>query len=173
MLPSNLLIARVRRGYIKPLYVDLSPENLGIARDLIDVFKAYVGRRKGDLQEELRGYEDMGWDYRFIRGLATLLERRCRFEAKSLRDPLEARRLVFQEAEKRGGVTNREERLQVLSTVAEALEVSVEELEEILWSDLDEELVLEYFEPIDPRDLLQWYNLSLTQTLLFLSLIHI
>jgi uncharacterized protein len=36
-----------------------------------------------------------------------------------------------------------------------------------MWSDLDENLVLEYFDTITPTALLAWYNLALMQTLMF------
>ena len=51
--------------------------------------------------------------------------------------------------------------------MASTLEVSPKQLEESLWSDLDDALVLKEFAPIEPVELLKRYNLSLTQTLLF------
>ncbi|MEM2905080.1 MAG: DUF790 family protein [Candidatus Bathyarchaeia archaeon] len=167
MLPSNLLIARVRRGIVKPVYARLDEANLDIARTLIELFQAHVGERKGRLMEAISGYEEVGFDFRFVRGLSTLLERRCIFEAKSRLDPLQARRLVFQEASRLGGALTKETRSHIIRTVAEALHSSPEELEESLWSDMEEKLVLKEFQSLEPLDLLRYYNLCLTQTLLF------
>ena len=36
-----------------------------------------------------------------------------------------------------------------------------------MWSDLDDNLILDHFDAIDPEALVGWYNLSLMQTLLF------
>ena len=38
-----------------------------------------------------------------------------------------------------------------------------------MWADLEENMVLEGFKPIEPEKLISWYNLSLMQTLLFNS----
>ncbi len=133
------------------------------------MFREGVGRRKGMLLERLRGVEDESRDFKLVRGLSALLERRSIFEAESALDPKTARMAVFEEAS-RARVATQEERNEVLCRVSAKQGVSTETLEKTLYSDIEEELVLKRFEPLDPESLLRHYNLSLTQTLLFKSL---
>jgi hypothetical protein len=167
MLPFNLLIARSRAGRIKPVYVPVDQAHVTLASDLIESFQKHLGRKKGELLDALEEYEGLGYDYRLIRGLSTLLERRCRFEAESHIDPREARRTVFAEANRHALVATEEEKKAVFSKAASTLSISPQQLQTSLWSDLDEELVLKDFIPIAGEDLLRQYNMSLTQTLLF------
>jgi hypothetical protein len=169
VLPSALLITRKRRGRVWPVFVELTQENLAMASDLIRVFKGSVGRRWGDIKEDLEGIETRmdRVDYRFVRGLKTLLERRCRFQEESIVDPSLARRRVFEEAARRGPVTMDTRRREVLERVAAELGITHQELEDSLWADYEDQTVLRRFEDISPENLLRSYNLSLTQTLLF------
>jgi len=154
---------------VKPVYAPMDEAYLGVAETLIETFKRHVGAKKGGLIDEVDRYEGVGFDFRFIRGLATILERRSVFEAKSVVDPVKARSVVFEEANRTCFVASSTLRQQVLGKAAETLEVSVEDLNSSLWSDLEEELVLKDFNPLNPIDLLRYYNLCLTQTLLFRS----
>jgi hypothetical protein len=167
MLPFNLLIARSRAGKIRPVYVPVDHAHVTLASDLVEGFQKHLGRRKGELLEALERYEGLGYDYRLIRGLSTLLERRCSFQAESQIDPREARRRVFAKANRHALVATEEVKKAVVSGAASTLRISPQQLEASLWSDLDEELVLKDFMPIAGEDLLRQYNMSLTQTLLF------
>ena len=167
MLPSNLLITRSRAGKIRPVYVPVDRSHVTLASELIEAFREHVGRRKGELLEALERYEGLGYDYRLIRGLSTLLERRCSFEAESQIDSAEARRTVFAEANRYPLVVTEETKRSVLSKAASTLNATVQQLEASLWSDLDEELMMKEFISIAAEDLLRLYNMSLTQTLLF------
>jgi len=168
LLPSDLLRVRVRGGEIKPVYATIASPNLQLARELVEIFATCVGRKKGVLLDEVREREGIGFDYRFVRGLSTLLERRSVFETHSTLDPTRARRLVFEEAGRRGALSH-EARERVLAKVAKESGITAGELSEDLWSDLDEELILKEFKTTEPDELLKHYNLSLTQTLLFKS----
>ena len=169
MLPSNLLRAKVSRGKIRPLYADLEPDTIALAERIRGIFGEGIGRRKGELIDRLREVEDEGHDFKLVRGLSALLERRCVFEPESAIDPREARAAVFEEASRRRATTP-EERSGVLRTISGKLGVSQEALERTLYSDIEEELILKEFKPLDPDPLLKRYNLSLTQTLLFKAL---
>jgi len=168
MLPSELLVSRSYKGKIKPVFSPVAGKQLKIAEWLIDTFSSFVGKKKGDLMDALAyEYKDTSnFDYRFIRGLVRLLERRCTFEVRSVVDPIDARRLVFNEASKTL-VSDDAERKKVLDSVSSILHISIDELEESLWADYEEELILADFMQIEPVDLLKLYNLSLAQTLLF------
>ena len=169
MLPTQLLVARVSRGRVKPAYAQMSGELLNLAERMINVFEGCVGGRKALLADRLRRFEEEDFDYRLIRGLSTLLERRCLFEAESKLDPRVARSVVFEEASRRR-VASVDERRMVIEECSVKLGVAPEELERSLWADLDEELILRRFDGLEPSKLIRWYNLSLAQTLLFKSL---
>jgi predicted nuclease of restriction endonuclease-like RecB superfamily len=168
-LPSNLLITRRRRDKIIPVYAQLNRENLEIAKLLTQTYGDYLGKKKGELNESVNELEDLGHDYRYVRGLATILDRRCQLEPKATINPVKVRRHIFKTSHKKGFPTNSEARQTFLLQAARELEVTVEELEESLYGDLEDELVLKDFKPVDLETLVKQYNLSLTQTLLFYS----
>lgn len=162
-LSSDLLVSRISRGSIKPEYADFSQANLELAALLIKTFKQHVGKPYGDLLSELGGYEEM--NYRFIRGLSQLLERRTVVETVAAVDPTSARITAFETC---GGLAlSQKDREKAMKKAAEKLSISVIELENALWADLEENQILKSFEPISQAELLQKYNMSLTQTLLF------
>ncbi len=167
MLPSNLLIARSRGDKIRPVYVPIDEDQLKLAANLVEVYEAHVGKRKGELTKCLQTFEEIGFDYRLVRGLCVLLDRCATFVPYNNVDPRLARREVFKEANRYSLIASQEMRQQVLAAAAHRLEISPATLEESLWSDWEEELVLERIVPPSPQELLQRYNLSLTQTLLF------
>jgi len=163
MLTSNLLVTKTFKGNIEPVYALLDQDNLAVASSVIDVFQEHVGKTYGELIDELEGIEEI--NYRLIRGLAQILERRCLIDKDSVIDPITARKAVFEES--KGFVTDDDERKKVLAEVAKKLSIEPGQLEKALWADHDENLVVKEFETIAPADLLRKYNLSLAQTLLF------
>jgi predicted nuclease of restriction endonuclease-like RecB superfamily len=128
-----------------------------------------VGEKKKVLREFVSDLEDAGYEYRFVRGLALLLDRRCSFKCQSVVNPVELRRKIFEAAEKFGLPTTPERRQRILEAVALELSLAPANVEESLYADLDEELTLEAFNPPAASELLRFYNLSLAQTLLFES----
>ncbi len=169
LLPSSLLIARKYGNTIRPVYARFNRQNLDVAERLIQTYKDHIGEKKNHLQKVLDDLEDMGYDYRFVRGLSTLLERCCEFRCKTVVDPLQARRRVFQLASERGVPRNDEARQEILEEAAMSLEITTEQLEQSLYGDLDDEQTLQSFNPPKAKRLIKRYNLSLTQTLLFRS----
>ncbi|HUV02171.1 MAG TPA: DUF790 family protein [Desulfobacteria bacterium] len=167
MLPSELLITRTRKDRIYPAFLELDAEQLESAQELIDVYRTFVNRKKSELADILEDLE-RGMEFKRVRGLRTLLERRCSFQSQHSIEPAMARRAVFETASE-NKVTNREQRAAVIEAVAQNLNVSPDELEQSLWADQESEIILESFEPLSPEELLRWYNLSLAQTLLFKS----
>jgi len=163
MLTSNLLVTKIFKGKIEPVYALQDHDTLEIARSVINVFQDHVGRTYGELIEELEGIEEI--NYRLIRGLTQILERRCVIETDSVIDPIAARRMIFEES--RGFITSEQERKTVLDKIARKLSIEPDALEKALWADHEGNLAIKGFQTIDPEDLLRNYNLSLAQTLLF------
>ncbi len=164
MLQSNLLVLRRRGDRIKPVFAERTADNLEIAEGIINLFTGCVGGRYSVLGGELQMLEEsLTADYRFLRGLYTLLERRVVF-GEPARDPLLLRQTVFEMAGKKPVVSGRD-RTAVFERASKRLEISQDELEENLW--IDEDPVIREFKPITSDELLSLYNLSLLQTLLF------
>ncbi len=163
MLTSDLLVTRSYKGKIEPVYASLDTESIEITRSVIDIFQGHVGKTYGDLLVGIEELEEM--NYRFIRGLAALLERRCVIDIDAAIDPIVARRTVFEECKEI--VTGVEERQKIMGRAASKLSIASEQLEKALWADQEENLVIREFQALSPEDLLRQYNLSLAQTLLF------
>ena len=163
MLTSELLVTRIRKGTIEPVYASIDAENLEIADSIISAFQGHVGKTYGELIEELESLEEI--NYRLIRGLVQILERRCVIDKDSVIDPIAARSAVFEEC--KGLVTDEDERKEALERAAEKLSIKSDDLEKALWADQEENLVVKEFQAITAEDLLKQYNLSLAQTLLF------
>jgi len=169
MLPSELLAVRRRRGVIWPRYASMSDGNLEVASSLIRVYQSHLGEKKSVVKEVIDEIEEKGYDYRFVRGLSFLLDRRSRFKCNDQIDAVGLRRKIYHATGKLGLPTRPEQRRQIIETVAFELKIAPETVEEFSYADLETELVLEEFEPLSPRELLEDYNLSLAQTLLFYS----
>jgi uncharacterized protein len=90
MLTSDLLATKISKGKIEPVYALLNPENLAVASSVIEIFQGHVGRTYDELIGELEGLEEV--NYRLIRGVAQLLERRCAIGQVPGIDPIAARR---------------------------------------------------------------------------------
>ncbi len=167
MLPSSLLVARKHRETIRPVYAALTAANRALAERLVQAYHDHVTKRKRAVEAVIAALEAQGHEYRFVRGLAVLLERRCRLDVDAAVDPTALRSLLFHAAARAGIPATPHARERLLQEAAHYYGLTVPEVEAALYADLDEELVLTAFTPIDADTLLRQYNLSLTQTLLF------
>ena len=167
MLPGELLVTKTKKNRIDPVFAEIDEEHQELTDELIEVYGNFVGKKKSEIDEILGEFEH-GLNFKLVRGLRTLLERRCIFKSKFTVEPMLARKAVFEEASSKK-VTNRKEREEVIETVAKKLNISVDDLEQSLWADQESEVVLDDFAALTPNELLKLYNLSLAQTLLFKS----
>jgi predicted nuclease of restriction endonuclease-like RecB superfamily len=167
MLPSKLLVVYKRKGEIHPRYAKMSPDNLNVATQLIKKYAASIGEKKKVLTAFVDELETQGYEYRFIRALSLLLDRKSHFVCNSKNSPSLLRKKIFFFFLKHGIPTTRQQCQQILEFVAFEIAQTFEAVEEQFYADLDAELLLEKFEAPTALELLQQYNLSLTQTLLF------
>ena len=90
-------------------------------------------------------------------------------------NPARIRKAVFEESAKRGFALTENERIEIIGAAARTLQLqsqtAADDILEVMWSDLDDNLVLDQFDAagVNARTLAGWYNLSLMQTLLFRS----
>jgi uncharacterized protein len=185
MLTLQLLRVRTRNGAIFPLFCT-KEEDVELAKKIIHEFEQTWKNKekKALLEDRISTIEesDAGSDYKLVRGLYALLERRCTFKSSDSNsdigtnntvispsvDPPRIRKAVFEESSKRGFALTELERREIASCVASKFRLPSHDIVfGTMWSDLDDNLILEQFDTIDPEALVGWYNLSLMQTLLF------
>ena len=126
------------------------------------------GSSKGELLQKISLLESE-YDYKLVRGLFALLERRSIFESgvDSQISPQTIRQKLFKESSVQGFALSDVHRQQIIQKIADQNNLSTNEVEKLMWSDMEENLILKKFNFINPKHLLLWYNLSLAQTLLF------
>ena len=188
MLTLQLLRVRTRNGAIFPLFCTKDKE-IELATKMMQEFEhAWRNKEnKAALADRITAIEEseVGTDYKLVRGFYALLERRCTFKSKNgindngetarsssttipIIEPVSIRQAVFEESSKRGFALTELERREIADSVASKLHLpSADAALKAMWSDLDDNLILDYFHTIDAKSLVGWYNLSLMQTLLF------
>src|SRR5918998_1095372 len=188
MLTLQLLRVRTRNGAIFPLFCT-KEEEIELAKKIIQEFEQTWKNKekKAVLEDRITAIEesDAGSDYKLVRGFYSLLERRSTFKSRDsnsdnedagttststipIIDPPRIRKAVFEESSKRGFALTELERKEIADSVASKLHLSSHDVVlKAMWSDLDDNLILDHFDTIDPEALVGWYNLSLMQTLLF------
>jgi predicted nuclease of restriction endonuclease-like RecB superfamily len=178
MLTGNLVRVRYAKQRIVPYYIDdTDPNWLASAERLLDLFRGQEGRRRGELEEDLADAFGDEHGQLVYRGLAKLLEDRCEFETISGHPPEQLREAVFRAATefRRAGVAPSEgeivrptsfDRAAVLRSVADALRMTAEAVDQGLFADLKSEQRLIHFKDLSPQHLLQRYNVALAQAVL-------
>jgi uncharacterized protein len=187
MLPLELLRTKItNKGQrITPLFCLASVDNLSIAQKLITEFEFSKNKKetKGDLQKRLFLYENSYNDFKLIRGLIALLERRCVFKVNQsissgyknhlfstqLPSSFSLRKMLFEVSSRDGLSVDQAKRDKIFQHVASKLSIDTNYLEKLMWLDQEDCLILESFSSIKPKHLLGIYNLSILQTLLFNS----
>ncbi len=169
LLPSNLFSAKVLKGKVSPRYLALDDFSVALAQEMIGIFGQSLGKKKAFLTEKLEELETSGGgDYKIVRGLAAILDRRCTYVVDSKLEPMSTRTIVFEEASNRR-IATLQEREQLLVELGARMNVSARELEDSLLKDLEAEQILSSFDPVNPELLVKVYNLALAQTALFKS----
>jgi predicted nuclease of restriction endonuclease-like RecB superfamily len=191
MLPLQLLRIKVsnKGKNISPAFCRLGGDSsyeLKIATDMIKQFEDSFKKRetKGLLGERISLLEASYDDYKLVRGLYALLERRCIFRSRESQkymanivgntsvinlDPFHLRKYLFEESSGRGYALTEYDRKEIINSVASKTRIPNDMIMGDMWADLEENMVLEGFRTLEPEKLILWYNLSLMQTLLFNS----
>jgi predicted nuclease of restriction endonuclease-like RecB superfamily len=207
MLPAQLLRVKIKNKgkNIEPLFCkhttgtnSANGDEIHLVAKLIDEFNESWKNNERNilLSERVNLLEEQYGDFKLVRALYTLLQRRCIFgpnkktftetgnsttknvmsDSGSMKvpsssgwpiDPFYVRRQLFEESSKRGFALTDLERAEIMDLVASRLGISTITIAENMWSDLEDNMVIEHFFSLSPRELIGWYNLSLIQTMLF------
>ena len=165
MLPKEHMRVFRRKGTIKPILIE---DNTSLAKTMISVYRDNVGRKRGELNNALSDCEELGYDFRLVRGLASVIETRVVYSVNSKVPPIQAREMVFKEAADKV-ITHEQDRMEILRKVSQCLEVTTEELDESLYGDLEEEQRLDSFKEPTAEELNKYYNFANTVALLAYS----
>ena len=187
MLTADLVQARSYRGEVRPRYIDPADAgHLALARQLIEVFTAHLGRTRGELERALSDLLGAGTAFLLHRGLGKLLADRAVFETEAPGEPSLLRRATFEAAarawrapETPGGgpqaggdrslfAFSRRAVLEAVATARgpEGERLDPERLDQALFADLKDEQVLREWKPCSPGWLLNRYNVALAQAVL-------
>ena len=161
MIPSDLLRCKLdNKSYkIYPILCSLeqNSKDVEIAKQVIQVFEYSYQHSviKEKLIQSLKGLEQIYKDYKLIRGLAAVLEKRCTFKAISQvhsKDPhhndskqpieilknftaMDIRRSVFDESARQNIAVSEQTRKSILEKMSNKLGISNETLSKVMWSD--------------------------------------
>ncbi|MGD2247458.1 MAG: DUF790 family protein [Candidatus Methanofastidiosia archaeon] len=158
MFSRNLLMVRKRKPYITPVYIN--PQETGLAKKISNIYTK--GKTKGEIDEHTQSLETHS-TFKVVRGLSELLRRRAHFESVYAVEPKKLRQYLYT----KGVVTTEKERETILKEAAKEFGITSKGVEDTFWKDREEFQVLVTEPDIQPEDLVKYYNLSLSQTLLF------
>ena len=173
MLTGDLVRVRIEQQRLRPSWVDRDDSKLlERAEELVALFRQALAEQwnRGRIDEAVKAVAGTGIDHKLTRGLAKVLTDRGEFDTRGV-DPAELRREVFRRAAKGGplsrtaGATGRRTAADLLKEIATERGLDGD-LSRALYSDLQEEQVLVAWEDIEPRDLLDRYNVALVQAAL-------
>lgn len=171
MLTSDLSQSWQRGTRTGPRLVDTTDAaHLRTSEELIQLVRGHQGRTRAELDGALNEYIGTGTDYKTLRGLIKLLTDACVFEVHSAIEPEELRHQLFLHARAFHPLSvagEDDRRTQAISEVARQLGCTSSEVENGLYADLLANQVLREFGEPQPVELLERYNLSQAQALLY------
>ncbi len=167
MLTADLAMSYQRGGKIHPRYVDADDASLlQAAGDLILLVAQHENCKRAELEKALDAYVGVGTDYRILRGMIKLLTDRCDFQTSAVKEPSELRQALFFKAAQHHPI-NPASHSQAVAAVAEELACSADDVLDGLYGDLTFNQKLIAFDSLEARQLLDLYNLSQAQALLY------
>jgi Uncharacterized conserved protein len=135
-----------------PIFAEINDENLFIADSIIKCYEENLNKKISNLNDSLKELEFManslGYDFKFIRGLKALLDRRIHLHEEDDNLAFEIRNNVFELCNKmfNGAAISKEERDFVLRHVAEKYSLPEEKVEELFLSVYEDEKIIKGFE---------------------------
>ena len=171
MLTADLVRAR-RRGEelkLQPLDLEGKKDALELARTLIALAEAHVGKTRAELEEVVDAVVGSARDRKLAEGLAKLVWDRCELAEAVPIDPEALRHDVFVVSQRMWAATGEGDRFRrdaVLAAVAEARGIAVDDLERGLYADLREAHVVTEVARTSPPRLVEAYELAQGQAVL-------
>ena len=145
MLTADLARSRTYEDTITPQFIDTDNQRYrDTAEELIHIFEEHLGEPKGELEDTIDQLTVADTDYKIVQGLAKLLKDECEFETVAPVDPREIREELFAVANDNYPIVRQPtlgedtKSIWVYSTVADRLEITLEECYRGMYADLEE-----------------------------------
>jgi len=145
VLTADLARSRTKEDTITPSFIDTQEQQYrDTAAELIQIFEEHLGEPKGDLEETIDQLTISDTDYKIVQGLAKLLKDECEFETVAPANPQEIRRALFEKANDSYPIVRQPtlgedtQKLEVYSSVADQLGLSLEDCYRGMYADLEE-----------------------------------
>ncbi len=183
MLTGDMVRVKTAKERVIPLYIDREAARwLEAAESLLLLFREGIGMTRGEIESEIDAlFGGGGKATQVYRGLAKVLEDRAEFEVVADVPPDVIREKVFTAAadyrrQMRAGPAvpgHREvfRRDEILSTVAQELNIAPQALATALFADLRDENRLLSFDDMKAQWLIDRYNVGLAQAVLLRSVL--
>ena len=182
MLPIELLRVNIssKMNRVRPVFCNHENE-LSLPSKIIKMYEEMAEKKvsKATVDENILRMEDKHTDYKFVRAICHLLEQRCEYSSYMLHNSkstsngnantnnaIYLRRDIFEESSRSGYPVTENERRDILQKIALKNDLTIEDLEQAMWNDLDKNKFLKSFDSLTSLQLAAWYNLSILQTLL-------
>lgn len=171
MLTVDHVRARRRGGELR--LTQLKPHDhakmLDYSSQCITKLKRSTHQKRSEIDDKLSDIVVPAYLQRVADGVQKLLMDRCQFITPEEVNPIELRRLVFQVASEMREVLKDEERFNreaTLTAAAAHLEIDIYRIDDYLFGDLKGEQRLQNFDALDPRVLMNSYELAQEQAIL-------
>ena len=145
MLTADLARSRTYEDIITPLFIDADEQRYrDTADELIQIFEEHLGKSKGELEDTIDQLTIADTDYKIVQGLAKLLKDECEFETIAPVEPREIRQRLFEKANASYPIVRQPtlgedtQKLEVYSSVADHLGITLEECYRGMYADLEE-----------------------------------
>lgn len=182
MLPIELLRINIssKMNHVRPVFYN-HRNDLALTSKIIKLYEEMAEEKisKATVDENILKMEDKHSDYKFVRGICHLLEQRCIYSSSTLpnsksngdgndnsNNAIYLRRDIFEESSRIGYPVTENARQNILQKIALKNNLTIEDLELAMWSDLDSNKYLKSFDSLSSLELIAWYNISILQTLL-------
>jgi predicted nuclease of restriction endonuclease-like RecB superfamily len=145
VLTADLARSRTHEETVTPLFIDADEQQYqDTAEELIQIFDEHLGEPKGELEDTIDQLTIADTDYKIVQGLAKLLKDECEFETVAPVDPREIRQALFERANESYPIVRQPtlgedtQKLEVYSSIADQLGISLEQCYRGMYADLDE-----------------------------------
>jgi predicted nuclease of restriction endonuclease-like RecB superfamily len=163
VFPVQLMTVRKsKNGVVRSVF--LTSENSNYAISVIDLFRQSTGKRRKEIENEIKVLELKSQNPKIVRGLALLMFRLSRMDPPSFLDPMKVRKAIFSFA--RTPPVAPEERDTLVARVAEEFDVAPDEISRAMYADKEDEQILVSVPDITPDDLSARYNLEQVETVM-------
>ncbi len=157
-----MTVRKSKNGVVRSVF--LTSENSNYATSVIDLFHKSLGKRRKEIEDEIKLLELKSQNPKIVRGLALLMFRLSRLDPPSFLDPMKVRKAIFSSA--RTPPIAPEERDVLIARIAAEMDVSPSEISKAMYADKDDEQILVTVPDITPDDLSARYNLEQVETVM-------